>query len=140
MNPAFASTIGEVNPAARLGISTHQGAAVAIARRGMGLSERPAWRGAGACARVPLRDGTHVTLALPARNRARHVWAQWAAIRRELKAAQHARWRSVKAQARAAPRPTRAGRAICQSPVELRGNSPLHRSGGEQNFIPQLAG
>ena len=140
VNPAFTSTIGAVNHAARLGISTHQGAAVAIARRGMGLSERPAWRGAGACARVPLRDGTHVTLARPARTRARQVWAQWAAIRRELKAAQQARWRSVKAQARAAPRPTRAGRAICQSPVELRGDSPLHRSGGEQDFIPQLAG
>ena len=88
VNPAYTSTIGAVNHAARLGISTHQGAAIAIARRGLGLSERPAWAaGERARARVPRRDGTHVTLPLPARKAGRHVWAQWAAIRRDLKAA-----------------------------------------------------
>jgi IS605 OrfB family transposase len=140
VNPAYTSTIGAVNHAARLGISTHQGAATAIARRGLGLSERPAWAaGERAKARVPLRDGTHVTLPLPARNRERHVWGQWAAIRRELKAAQQAHWRSAKAKAGAAPRPPRARRATCQTPVGTRGDSPLHRSGGDRDFIPQLA-
>ena len=72
-NPAFTSPIGAVRYAVSRGISVHQGAAVAIARRGWGLSERPAGREA----RVRLRRGVHVTLALPARPRARHVWTQW---------------------------------------------------------------
>lgn len=135
--------IGAVNHAARRGISIHVGAAIAIARRGLGLSERPA-RAAGkraSCARGPLRDGTHVTLALPASNERRHVWGQWAAIGRELKAAQQARWRSAKAKARAAPASSQAGTQgpIRQHPVKLRGDSPLHRSGGDMDFIPQLA-
>jgi transposase len=37
VNPAYTSTIGAVNYAARFGISIHQGAAIAIARRGLGL-------------------------------------------------------------------------------------------------------
>ncbi len=40
VNPAYTSTIGAVNHAARLGISVHLAAALAIARRGLGLSER----------------------------------------------------------------------------------------------------
>jgi IS605 OrfB family transposase len=42
VNPAFTSTIGAVNHAQRLGISVHQGAAMAIARRALALSEKPA--------------------------------------------------------------------------------------------------
>jgi len=41
VNPAYASTMGMVNFAHRYGISVHQGAAIAIARRSLGLSERP---------------------------------------------------------------------------------------------------
>ena len=43
VHPAYTSTIGAVNHAARFGISIHQGAAIAIARRSLGLSERPAY-------------------------------------------------------------------------------------------------
>ena len=36
---------------------------------------------------VSLPDGGHVTLALPVRNRAKHVWTKWAGIHRNLIAA-----------------------------------------------------
>ena len=82
VNPAYTSTIGAVNYAARLGISIHQGAAIAIARRGLGLSERPAVR----VAQLPSRVGGHVTLFLPARNRSRHVWSLWSEVSRRMRA------------------------------------------------------
>ncbi|MFZ4773729.1 MAG: IS200/IS605 family accessory protein TnpB-related protein [Terrimicrobiaceae bacterium] len=72
-NPAYTSIIGSVNYAQRFGISVHQAAALAIARRGMGLSERPTTR----VAVIPTRNGAHVTFALPVRNRAKHVWSFW---------------------------------------------------------------
>ena len=83
VNPAYTSTIGAVNFAARYGISVHQGAAVAIARRSLNLSERPAKR----MGPVPVRGGGHVTLLLPAGNRSRHVWSLWAKIARQIRAA-----------------------------------------------------
>ena len=136
-NPAFTSPIGAVRYAVSRGLSVHQGAAVAIARRGWGLSERPAGREA----RVRLRRGVHVTLALPARPRARHVWTQWSGARRALKAAHHAQARSETAAARSAPgSPVRRGRrAIHAATVGSRGASPQPRSGGDVDFIPQLA-
>jgi IS605 OrfB family transposase len=136
-NPAFTSPIGAVRYAVSRGLSVHQGAAVAIARRGWGLSERPAGREA----RVRLRRGVHVTLALPARTRARHVWTQWSGARRALKAAHHAQARSETAAARSAPgSPVRRGRrAIHAATVGSRGASPQPRSGGDVDFIPQLA-
>jgi IS605 OrfB family transposase len=83
VNPAYTSTIGAVNHAARFGISIHQGAAIAIARRSLGLSERPAVR----VARVPTRRGGHVTVPLPARTRGRHVWSFWSKVSRQIRAA-----------------------------------------------------
>lgn len=81
VNPAYTSTIGAVNYAVRYGISTHQAAAFAIARRGMGFSEKPVKRPV-----VPVRNGGHVTFPVPARKHGKHVWTQWAAIRKELTA------------------------------------------------------
>jgi len=83
VHSAYTSTIGAVNYAARLGISIHQGAAIAIARRGLGLSERPAVR----VAQLPTRRGGHVTLPLPARNRSKHVWSLWSEVSRRIRAA-----------------------------------------------------
>jgi IS605 OrfB family transposase len=83
VNPAYTSVIGAVNFAQRKGISVHQGAALAIARRGLGLSERPTVR----VAVVSTRNGGHVTVALPARNRAEHVWSFWSQVRTSLEAA-----------------------------------------------------
>jgi len=83
VNPAYTSTLGTVNYAVRYGISIHQGAAIAIARRGLSLSERPAAR----VVRLPTREGGHVTLPLPARNRSKHVWSFWSQVSRQIRAA-----------------------------------------------------
>jgi len=91
VNPAYTSVIGAVNYAQQKGISVLMGAAFAIARRGLGLSERPTVREANA----PLRSGGHVTFALPVRNRAKHVWSFWSNVRTRLKAAHVAHYRSV---------------------------------------------
>jgi IS605 OrfB family transposase len=90
VNPAYTSVIGAVNHAQRNGISVHMGAALAIARRGLGLSEKPPKRGAI----VPARNGGHVTFCAPARMRMKHVWSHWGKIRTTLKAAHVAHGRS----------------------------------------------
>ena len=82
VNPAYTSTIGAVNYAARFGISIHQGAAIAIARRGLGLSERPAVQ----VVQLPTRGGGRVTLLLPGRNRSEHVWSLWSEVSRRIRA------------------------------------------------------
>ena len=89
VNPAYTSVIGAVNHAQKRGVSVHMGAAVAIARRGLGLSENPSVR-AGL---VPVRNGGHVTFELPVRNRSKHVWSYWAQIRKHQKAAHAAHYR-----------------------------------------------
>ena len=99
VNPAYTSVIGAVNHAQRHGISVHMGAALAIARRGLGLSEKPPKREAV----VPTRNGGHITFCVPARNRQKHVWSQWGKIRSALKAAHVAHFRSGGASARPAP-------------------------------------
>ena len=80
INPAYTSVIGAVNYAQQYGISVHQGAATAIARRGLGFSERPAVDQAV----VPVHNGGHVTFSLPVRNRKKHVWSHWSDIRKKL--------------------------------------------------------
>lgn len=135
VNPAYTSVIGAVNHAQRRGISVHQGAAYAIARRGLGLSEAPAVRQA----LVPVRSGAHVTFALPARNRAKHVWAQWSKIRSALKAAHVAHWRSGEPRGRPAPLSpaTRASGAPCHSTARSSGaNRPQHCSEGVLEDVP----
>ena len=91
VNPAFTSTIGAVNYAQRYGISVHQSAALVIARRGLGFSERPAMRDGAV---VPTRNGGHVTFFLPVRNREKHVWSFWSVARTRLSAARAAHARS----------------------------------------------
>ncbi|MGH6815082.1 MAG: hypothetical protein ACREC6_05205, partial [Hyphomicrobiaceae bacterium] len=86
VNPAYTSIIGAVNYARRLGLSVHCAAALAIARRGLRLAERPAVR----LAVSPVRNGGHVAFALPVRNRAKHVWSFWSSVRRSLAAAHRA--------------------------------------------------
>jgi hypothetical protein len=69
VHPAYTSTIGAVNYTARFGISLHQGAAIAIARRGLALSERPAVR----VAQLSTRQGGHVTFPYRKWNRGQQV-------------------------------------------------------------------
>jgi IS605 OrfB family transposase len=67
VNPAYTSTIGKVKFSLGYGLSTHMGAAMAIARRALGFGER-------------LRVKSKFRLSLPARNRVKHVWADWRVI------------------------------------------------------------
>jgi len=90
VNPAYTSTIGACFYAQRYGISTHQAAALAIARRGLGLSEKPAKR----LVIAPERNGGHVALPVPVRILGKHVWTQLAALRKSLLAAHVVHFRS----------------------------------------------
>jgi IS605 OrfB family transposase len=110
VNPAYTSVIGAINFAQVKGISVHQGAAYAIARRGLGLSERPTVREAIA----PTRNGGHVTFALPVRNRAKHVWSFWSKVRTSLSAAHVAHFRC--GAAKTAPPPLSPARPVA-SPI-----------------------
>jgi IS605 OrfB family transposase len=117
VNPAYTSTIGAVNFAQRYGISVHQGAALAIARRGLGFSESPT----APIGIVPVGNGGHVTFPLPVRNRGKHVWMFWSAVRRKLRAAHAAHIRS--GGPRAGPAPLRQNPALGATwmlPVGLR--------------------
>lgn len=82
IQPQYTSVIGAVNYAQERGVSVHMGAACAIARRSLGFIERTP----RSTAVIPVRNGGHRTLALPERNRARHVWSYWAGVRRILQA------------------------------------------------------
>ncbi len=109
-NPAYTSVIGAVNYARRHGVSIHQGAALAIARRGLRLCESPQ-RGT---VFVPTRSGGHVTFPLPVRNRGEHVYSHCSRIRRACQAALAAHARSGPTQGCPAPLPrsSLASRAI----------------------------
>ncbi len=63
VNPAFSSVIGRVKFMERYGLSVHQAAALVLARRSLGFSERIPRRWA-----CPVGNGVHVAFALPARN------------------------------------------------------------------------
>ena len=87
VNPAFSSIIGRVKFMERYGLSVHQAAALVLARRLLGFSDRIPRR------RVcPVGNGGHVAFTVPARKRVRHVWTYWGAVLGQLRpalAAQH---------------------------------------------------
>ena len=75
VNPAFSSVIGRVKFMERYGLSVHQAAALVLARRWLGCSERiPRRRG------PPVGDGVQVAFTVPARKRVKHVWTYWGAV------------------------------------------------------------
>ena len=87
VNPAFSSVIGRVKFMERYGLSVHQAAALALARRSLGCSERIARRWV-----APIGNGVQVAFTVPARKRVKHVWTHWGAISGQLRpalAAQH---------------------------------------------------
>lgn len=71
-NPAYTSIIGREKFSSGYGLSVHQAAAMAIARRGLRFGER-------------LRRKTQVRAARPVRNRARHVWSDWGRLNQQAK-------------------------------------------------------
>ena len=75
VNPAFSSVIGRVKFMERYGLSVHQAAALALARRFLGCFERIPRR------RVcPIGNGVQVAFTVPARMRLKHVWTFWGAV------------------------------------------------------------
>ena len=75
VNPAYSSVIGRVKFMERYGLSIHQAAALVLARRLLGCSERIPRR------RVcPVSNGGHVAFTVPARKRVKHVWTYWGAV------------------------------------------------------------
>ena len=87
INPAFSSVIGRVKFMERYGLSVHQAAALALARRLLGFSERIPRRWV-----CPVGNGVHIAFTVPARKRVKHVWTYWGVISGQLRpalAAQH---------------------------------------------------
>lgn len=81
VEPAYSTLIGKHKFARRYGRSEHQCAALVLARRAQGFSERPGRR-------------LRVALDVPVRTRARHVWSFWAAVARRERAGAAPRRRS----------------------------------------------
>ena len=105
VNPAYSSVIGSVigrvKFVERYGLSVHQAAALVLARRSLGFSERIPRRWI-----CPVGNGVHVAFALPARKRVKHVWTYWGAISGQLRPALAAQHRLGKQRRR--PNPVRA--------------------------------
>ena len=101
VNPAFSSVIGRVKFMERYGLSVHQAAALALARRLLGCSERIPRR------RVcPAGNGVHVAFTVPARKRVKHVWTYWGGVLGQLRPALAAQHRLGKRRRR--PNPVQA--------------------------------
>ncbi len=106
VNPAYSSVIGRVKFMERYGLSVHQAAALALARRLLGCSERIPRR------RVcPAGNGGHVAFSVPERKRVKRVWTHWGAVLGQLRPALAAQRR------RGGPHPVRAVPEGCSSGV-----------------------
>ena len=101
VNPAFSSMIGRVKFMERYGLSVHQAAALVLARRLLGCSERIPRRQV-----APVGNGVHVAFTVPARKRVKHVWTYWGAISGQLRPALAAQHRLGKRKRR--PNPVQA--------------------------------
>ena len=101
VNPAYSSVIGRVKFMERYGLSVHQAAALALARRSLGFSERIPRRWV-----APIGDGVHSAFTVPVRKRVKHVWTYWGAVSRQLRPALAAQYRLGKRRRR--PNPVRA--------------------------------
>ena len=87
VNPAYSSVIGWAKFMERYGLSVHQAAALVLARRLLGCSERIPRRWV-----CPVGNGVQVAFTVPVRKRVKHVWTYWGAISGQLRpalAAQH---------------------------------------------------
>lgn len=127
VNPAYTSLIGRVKFATRLGLSIHHSAAMAIARRGMDLSERLP----SSASRIPVGKGVHVTLSPAVSMGHRHVWMSWARQAKAVNAA-HVALLSVDKRAPQQWRP------LSMTAVGL--YQKLSRDGFEPNFHERMDG
>ena len=101
VNPAFSSVVGRVKFMERYGLSVHQAAALVLARRLLGCSERIPRR-----RECPVGNGVQVAFTVPARKRVKHVWTLWGAVSGQLRPALAAQHRLGKRRRR--PNPVRA--------------------------------
>ena len=99
VNPAFTSVIGRVKFAKRYGLSIHESAALCVARRYLGVSERLP----RLVDTIPDGKGGHVAFSLPVRNRDQHVWSLWRQIQKKLKAAPAAHILAKRSSSRSPP-------------------------------------
>ncbi len=100
VNPAYSSVIGQVKFMERYGLTVHQAAALVLARRLLGFSERIPRRWV-----APVGNGVHVAFTVPARKRVKHVWTYWGAVLGQLRPALAARHRLGKRRRRPNPVP-----------------------------------
>jgi IS605 OrfB family transposase len=101
VNPAYTSIIGRIKFAKRYGLSTHQAAALAIARRYLRFSEKvPSSLG-----KIPDGKDGHVTLPLPERNRGKHVWTVWRQLSKKLQTALAAHFRTAQCRSESSSKP-----------------------------------
>ena len=98
VNPAYSSVIGRVKFMERYGLSVHQAAALVLARRLLGCSERIPHRRA-----CPVGNGVQVAFTVPARKRVKHVWTYWGAVAGQLRPALAAQHRLGKRRRRSNP-------------------------------------
>ena len=101
VNPAFSSVIGRVKFMERYGLTVHQAAALVLARRLLGFSERIPRRWV-----APIGNGVHIAFTVPVRKRVKHVWTYWGAVSRQLRPALAAQHRLGKRRRR--PNPVQA--------------------------------
>ena len=101
VNPAYSSVIGRVKFMERYGLTVHQAAALVLARRLLGCSERIPRRWV-----CPVGNGGHVAFTVPVRKRVKHVWTYRAAVSGQLRPALAAQHRLGKRRGR--PNPVQA--------------------------------
>ena len=98
VNPAYSSVVGRVKFMERYGLMVHQAAALALARRLLGYSERIPSRWV-----CPVGSGVYVAFTVPVR---KHVWTYWGAVSGQLRPALAAQHRLGKRRRR--PNPVQA--------------------------------
>ena len=91
VNPAYRLIVGRVKFMERYGLTVHQAAALVLARRIPGCSERIPRRWV-----CPDGRGGHVVFVVPVRKRVKHVWTYWGAISKQRGPALAARRRQGK--------------------------------------------
>ena len=128
VNSAYSSVIGRVKFMERYGLSVHQAAALALARRLLGCSERIPRRWV-----APTGNGTYVAFRVPVRKRVKHVWTHWGAISGQLRPALAAHHRLGKS--RDGPNPIQAFvRAVARG--DSLGGDPFGDSGRDSRTEP----
>ena len=101
VNPAYSSVIGRVKFMERYELTVHQAAALVLARRMLGCSERIPRRWV-----APIGNGVQVAFTVPVRKRVKHVWTYWGAVSGQLRPALAAQHRLGKRRRR--PNPVQA--------------------------------